>query len=70
MVESEPAKKMVPDVLGGNKRTEISKEDVIQAVQDIKNWFKEHAAEYYVKNIEQNAGEGAEAFKPLLEKRG
>ena len=32
MVESEPAKKMVPDVLGGNKRTEISNDDVKQAV--------------------------------------
>lgn len=54
MVEAH--KGLVPDVLGGNKRTAISKEDVNQALSDIVFWFKENGASYYADTLEINEG--------------
>ena len=33
----------------GNKRTDISEADLRQAINDIKNWFKENHSEFYEK---------------------
>ena len=52
----EAPKSLVPDVLGGNKRTAISKEDVNQALSDILFWFKENGASYYADALENNKG--------------
>ena len=37
----------------GNKRTNASEEDIRQAVNDIKNWFKENHAEYYENTLKE-----------------
>ena len=37
----------------GNKRTTISEEDIRQALNDIKNYFKENHSEYYEKTLKE-----------------
>jgi hypothetical protein len=41
---------------GGNKRTEITPEDIKQTLNDIRQWFKSNAPTYYTLNIEGNKG--------------
>lgn len=62
----EAPKSLVPDVLGGNKRTQISKEDVNQALSDIIFWFKENGASYFASSLEKNAGNSEDAVKSFL----
>jgi hypothetical protein len=46
-MESSPVKnKFVVDE-GGNKRQEISVDDVKQALNDINQWFRSNASSYY-----------------------
>ena len=37
----------------GNKRTEISEDDVRQAIGDIKNWFEQNHSEYFEANLKK-----------------
>lgn len=48
-------KKLVVDE-GGNKRTEISDDDIKQAITDISQWFMTNAKEYYASSLEENKG--------------
>lgn len=49
------AKKITVDE-GGNKRQEITAEDIKQAINDVEQWFKTHAPAYYTNNLEGNRG--------------
>lgn len=62
----EAPKSLVPDVLGGNKRKEISKEDLKQALSDIFFWFKENGAAYFGASLEKNGGNSEDAVKSFL----
>ena len=48
----------------GNKRKEVSQEDLVQAVNDIKNWFDQNHAGHYQKDAASVAGseENAKSF--------
>ena len=48
-------KKIVVDE-GGNKRQEISQEDIKQALNDITEWFKSNGASHYKAHLEENTG--------------
>jgi hypothetical protein len=70
MVEAPSSSKLVPDVLGGNKRSGISKDDLAQALSDIRNWLKENAKEYYAECLESEKGQGEDAVKASLGSNG
>jgi hypothetical protein len=42
---------------GGNRRKEITLEDIKQAVNDIIQWFKTNAPTYYTMSLEGNKGQ-------------
>ena len=53
--------------IGGNKRTSVSDEDVLQCIKDLANWFKTHASPYYASSLEpQTTGASAEEVKSVL----
>lgn len=56
---SSPQRKFIVDE-GGNKRQQISEDDVRQATNDIVEWFKTNAGTYYSKNLEKGSGAPAQ----------
>ena len=50
MVESIKPKFTVDE--GGNKRSNISAEDISQTLNDLKEWFKVNAPKYYKEGLE------------------
>lgn len=51
----ESHKKFVVDE-GGNKRTNVTIDDIKQAMNDIIQWFKTNAPTYYTMSLEGNKG--------------
>lgn len=62
-------KKLVVDE-GGNKRTEISADDIKQALTDISQWLSTNAQAYYSKNLEGNKGNSEEEVEKVLKNFG
>ena len=54
----------------GNKRADISLEDIYQALNDITEHFKNNAGPYYDEHLKENKGNKAEAVKEALDKFG
>jgi len=68
-MESSPVRKFVVDE-GGNRRQEISLEDIKQALNDITQWFKSNASSYYTTQLEDNKGNQEPEVDSLLKKHG
>lgn len=57
--------------IGGNKRTKVSDEDVLQCIKDLSNWFKTHAPQYFATSLEnQTSGAPPEEVKSVLGELG
>ena len=44
----------------GNKRKAANKEDLVQALSDIKNWFSEHHTDYFENTLKGRSSVGEE----------
>lgn len=53
-METTPKKFVVDE--GGNKRLQITLDDIKQALNDITEWFKSNASSYYSAKLEENKG--------------
>ncbi|CDW76788.1 UNKNOWN [Stylonychia lemnae] len=68
-MESTPTKKFTVDE-GGNKRQEISVDDIKQALNDINQWFKYNASSYYTTQLEDNKGNQEPEVDSIMKKHG
>jgi hypothetical protein len=62
-------KKFVVDE-GGNRRQEITGEDIKQALNDITQWFKTNAPTYYTMSLEGSKGSQEQEVDQLLKQFG
>lgn len=55
---------------GGNKRQQITAEDIKQALNDVTQWFKTNAPTYYTMSLEGSRGSSDQEVENLLRQFG